>query len=279
MEEESARLKNAKEVGNPTSSSSFQEPQVSLPEQFDGKRTKLRSVVNQVKLYLELQPRKYPSERMKVGFVGTLLTGIAAAWFCPLYQSNSPLLNDFGLFIKNLQQKFRDFDKAVTSANKIRTLKQGTNAASVYATEFRLLASDLRWGEEALIDQYRRGLNNPVQDFLLTLPVPNTLSEAIISSVKCDNRIRELNNEKSSFSDAKDLYLEDDTNYGVVPMEVDMAKQKMIEGNKQQSSSRENERKRRLQLNLCLYCGAPGHQVRNCPRKNPEALNVRARRH
>lgn len=165
---------------NPAIANPYQEPQVSLPERYDGTRTKLRSFVNQVKLFLELQPRKYPSDRVKVGLVGTLLTGVAAAWFCPLYESSSPLLNDFDLFIQELQQTFGDFDKAVTSANHIRALQQGTNPASVYATEFRLLASDLCWGDQALIDQFRRGLNDPVKDLLLTFPLPATLSEAII---------------------------------------------------------------------------------------------------
>ena len=28
------------------------------------------------------------------------------------------------------------------------------------------------------------------------------------------------------------------------------------------------ERQRRLQNNLCLYCGGAGHRIRNCPAKN-----------
>ena len=101
-----------------------QEPPVSLPERFDGTRSKLQSFVNQVKLVFELQPRRYHTDRIKVGLVGTLLTGVAAAWFCPLFEANSPLMEDFTLFIQELHQTFGDYDKAITSANKIRALRQ-----------------------------------------------------------------------------------------------------------------------------------------------------------
>jgi hypothetical protein len=64
---------------------------------------------------------------------------------------------------------FGDSDKARTSANKLRCLQQGTRSAIVYTSEFRQLACDVNWGEAALIDQFRCGLRDDVQDLLLTL--------------------------------------------------------------------------------------------------------------
>jgi hypothetical protein len=34
------------------------------------------------------------------------------------------------------------------------------------------------------------------------------------------------------------------------------------------------ERQRRMDLRLCLYCGGSGHQVRGCPVKKPIHANV-----
>ena len=53
------------------------EPRVSLPDKFDGTRSKFRGFVNQIRLITVLQPERYPTEEARVGLVGTLLTGQA----------------------------------------------------------------------------------------------------------------------------------------------------------------------------------------------------------
>jgi hypothetical protein len=49
--------------------------------------------------------------------------------------------------------------------------------ATVYASKFRQLTYDVNWGEAALIDQFRCGLHDDVQDLLLTLADPSSFSE------------------------------------------------------------------------------------------------------
>lgn len=274
LEQEKAQMQSYMMQSSTASQLPMHEPSVSLPERFDGTRSKLRSFVNQVRLLFELQPRKYPTERIKVGLVGTLLTGAAAAWFCPLFENDSPLLENFELFIKELNQTFGDYDRAIVSANKLRLLRQGDNTASTYTTEFRLLASDLDWGENALIDQYRRGLNDAVKDLLITLPLPATLSEAISSAVKCDNRIRERLHERDTYNYTSRKQERITQNPEPTPMEIDGSGR----GTTTRMQNRAvDERNRRINMNLCFYCGAPGHRIRNCLKKRSESLNSHAR--
>jgi len=127
----------------------------------------------------------------RVGFVGTLLTGTAVAWFAPILETSSPLLQDFNAFMAEFEAVFGDSDKARTSANKLRHLQQGTRSAIVYASEFRQLAYDVNWGEVALINQFRCGHRDDVQDLLLTLADPSSFSEAITQAIRCDNRLFE----------------------------------------------------------------------------------------
>jgi hypothetical protein len=155
------------------------EPKISLPEKFDGTRPKFRGFVSQVRLIMQLHPRRYLDDTTHVGFVGTLLTGTAVAWFAPILETSSPFLQDFNAFMAEFEAVFGDSDKARTSANKLRRLQQGTRSAIVYASEFRQLACDVNWGEAALIDQFRCGLRDDVQDLLLTLADPSSFSEAI----------------------------------------------------------------------------------------------------
>jgi hypothetical protein len=172
------------------------EPQISLPEKFNGTRPKFRSFVSQVRMIMQLHPRHYFNDTTCVGFIGTLLTGTAATWFAPILETSSPLLQDFNAFMAEFEAVFRDSDKARTSANKLRRLQQGTRSAIVYTSEFRQLACDVNWGEAALIDQFRYGLHDDVQDLLLTFTNPFSLSEAITQAIRCDNCLFERRQEK-----------------------------------------------------------------------------------
>ncbi len=97
---------------------------------------------------------------------------------------------------------FGDSDKARTSANKLCRLQQGTRSAIIYALEFRQLACDVNWGEAALLDQFRCGLHDDVQDLLLTLVDPSSFSETITLAIRCDNCLFERRQEKRVTSNA-----------------------------------------------------------------------------
>jgi hypothetical protein len=92
---------------------------------------------------MQLHPRCYFDDTTRVGFVGTLLTGTAAAWFAPILVTSSLLLQNFNTFMAKFEVVFEDSDKARTSANKLRRLQQGTRSTIVYTSEFRQLACDV----------------------------------------------------------------------------------------------------------------------------------------
>ena len=53
---------------------SIVEPNVSLPEKFDGTRSRLRGFISQIRLTIRLQPRHYSNDFRQVGLISTLLT-------------------------------------------------------------------------------------------------------------------------------------------------------------------------------------------------------------
>ena len=101
------------------------------------------------------------------------------------------MLNNLDAFLNEFEPAFGDSDKTRTAANKIKILTQGNRPASTYASEFRLLACDLTWGESALIDQFHEHLRSDVKDLLLTMKDPTTLNEAIANAVRYDNHLFE----------------------------------------------------------------------------------------
>ena len=63
---------------------------------------------------------------------------------------------------------------------------------STYVVNFRLIASDIPWDEQDLMEQFRSGLHSDVKDLLLTFPEdPKSLTEAISRAIWCDNRLFE----------------------------------------------------------------------------------------
>ena len=87
------------------------EPNVSLLDKFNVTRSPLRRIINQICLIIRLQPRRYSDDFRQVGLIGTLLTGQAQAWFAPLVETSSPLLNDFQAFLTEFEATFGETDK------------------------------------------------------------------------------------------------------------------------------------------------------------------------
>ena len=100
-------------------------------------------------------------------------------------------MSNFEAFLQAFVEAFAEHDKVPVAASKIYSLRQGSRPASVYASDFRQLAADINWGEEAFMCQFHRGLKDNVKDLLLNLPNLCTLDEAISQAVKCDNPLFE----------------------------------------------------------------------------------------
>ena len=89
------------------------------------------------------------------------------------------------------QSTFDETDQRQTSLTKLYSFQQGSRPASVYASEFRQVACDISWDDQALCDHFHRGLRNDVKTLLLKFPEPTSLSQVIFQAVQCDNLLFE----------------------------------------------------------------------------------------
>ena len=71
---------------------------------------------------ITLHPSHYPTDVARMGLVGTLLTGTTLAWFAPLLEKYSTLLEDFEGFVQEFQANFGNTDSMRKTINKIRRL-------------------------------------------------------------------------------------------------------------------------------------------------------------
>jgi len=105
-------------------------------------------------------------------------------------------------------------------------------------------------------------LRDDVKDLLLNLSDPISLSEAVTQAVRCDNRLFERRQERRSTSGPYRADLATPSRQSNSSMPEPM----QIDSSRIQRLTQE-EKDRRRKEDLCMYCGGPGHQARNCQKK------------
>ncbi len=239
------------------------EPRLPVPESYSGEPSFCRAFLTRCSMHFSLQPRTFNNEQTKVAFVLTLLTGRAALWGTAVWENQDPCCASFQALSGEMR---RVFDRAVAgreAARILADLRQGERSVSDYSIEFRTLAAECRWNEEAQWDMFLHGLADRVQKEIYVLDLPTTLNGLIDLALRVDARLARVEQrvpssrvpggaESQRFSGGDAV----SPTYDHEPMQVGRAR-----------LSREEKERRRSQ-GLCLYCGGAGHYLNKCPVKD-----------
>ncbi|KAI2659925.1 Transposon Tf2-9 polyprotein [Labeo rohita] len=240
----------------PSGAAQAPEPRLSPPELYSGEPNFCRAFLTRCSMHFSLQPRTFPSEESKVAFALTLLTGKAALWGTAVWENQDPCCASF----------------SALSAE----MKRGERSVSDFSIEFRTLAAECRWNEEAQWDMFLHGLADRIQREIYALDLPADLNGLIDLALRVDARLSRAERRclparlppgegppaRASGNDAVGPFQDHE------PMQVGRAR-----------LTRE-ERERRRSHGLCLYCGAAGHFAFSCPsssRSTSTLLPVRLR--
>ena len=257
-------------------------PKIASPQFYDGSRKELRDFVTQIKMNINVQRSRFPDEASKICYTCSFLRGPAFSWAQPYVEemgsaSEPDFMKSFSSFVKELCNAFGEPDEVSTAEQALAKLKQGSDSAAEYAAMFRRLASRTGWNDAALKFAFRSGLTEHIKDELATRDMPEKFNDYIQMVIKLDNRIREREAEKRlkytfkssqtkprlfhMFPDSKPAQVpEQPSTSDITPMEIDATRKKY-------SPLSSDEKRRRHELNLCLYCGGNGHRANVCPRK------------
>lgn len=241
----------------------FREPDVEFPEKFSGKSSQLKNFIASIRNIVELRPLSYNSDRRKTGLVGSLCTHDALNWYRSLQDFNSPLLQDFESFVGEMTLNFGDANFTEKARKRLLELNQGNKSASSYASRFRLLAPETGFDQETLLFHFERGLNSDVRRAIAVNDKEFTLLEDIIKyAIKVDNRLFE-----SNFYDRSAQQVKSPSVMNIpTPMDIGSVRPR--------GPLDASEKDRRRRLNLCLYCGKPGHLASSCPNKKSSQPNA-----
>ncbi|MBW0530820.1 hypothetical protein O181_070535 [Austropuccinia psidii MF-1] len=190
----------------------FKTPSMKEPASFDGtKAYRLIAFVQSCKLIFHNDPSNFFSERKRVLYSTSFLTGRSGKWIEPdlLNISNedpSYLLNSWHLFETQLFTLFGDPNEARKAEKELDNLRiKGSGHVSLNIAGFISLIPIIGdWGERAYIHVYRRGLASRFLDQLASHPGNfDSLQEPMDSTLELDTRYPERQKEKVSHQEKK----------------------------------------------------------------------------
>ena len=280
------------------------------PEPFTGKDPKkLKTFLLQCRLYFRgLSDFEDGSKR--VTFALSYLRDIAQEWFEPglsgLTDDYPEWLDDWDLFVAELKTNFGPFDESADIKHELSHLRMKDNQRiSDYLVHFNSLAVRCLWGDSALRYRFYEGLLTRLKDEICKGDgKPNTLPELKKKAQNIDARYWERAQERSHEQNHRPANQSKPSSSNTSTTSSSTPKPASTSGSTSQSSrskpgkSKETpkpqtkkpdltrkldtrgkltqqERQRRIDNDLCLYCGKKGHRVPDCELKQ-EAAKGRA---
>ena len=121
-----------------------------------GNEVLCKTFITDCSIHFELTPLVFPTDRLKITFMISHLSGRAKAWTSVECSWGSTLfLADFQVALKRL------FDPVTTGREKpqeLSGLRQGSGSVCDYAICFRTLAAESGWNSTALYNVFLKGL-------------------------------------------------------------------------------------------------------------------------
>lgn len=239
---------------------------LSPPERFFGDPKRFNVFLGQCRLHFMCKPAVFPDDKSKIAFVMSYLGGNAATWSFPLVERNDPILVDFTKFCDEMKKLFDRKAYSLSLDRELITLKQGTRDLLPYITDFNRLVVETEWPQEKRISLFYQGLRSDLKDVLASVvPLPVTCEGLIDLTVQLDHRLQERKEDKQR-GEFKIPYIR--------PRVLAEGNSSNMTGNDSRQAGglrgpiSAEERQRRRQQKLCMYCGKAGHFIQNCSMRN-----------
>jgi len=270
------------------------------PDPFDGSDPrKLRTFLLQCKLNFRDRKDHFQDDLVKVSYVLSFLKGMALECFEPgLLEDIEPAwLSNFALFVQELESNFGTYNPVGEAESELEALHmQESHQATKYFIKFTQLTARVHWGEAALLRQAYNGLvkrikNNMVHhDKLTTLAGIIKLVQAIdLRYWECKAEVSQETTTSGSSGHKNENKSSDNTksDKGKSSSQSKQKSSNQSSGSSQSKGSSlepkktnpdlssklekdskltQQERQRCLDKNLCLFCRAPGHMAKDCPK-------------
>ena len=289
-----AQMLALKVNSTPISPPTTPRPRAALPEVFSGKREDWKSFKSHLDLFFMTHGSAYPTDSDKIMFAISRLGTDTSAFkmmetyipkFRGLPELRPALITNLEVFLDFMNKNFGVVNSHIVAEISLRNLKQKGSALD-YTNKFMNIAADISWNDHdgAMISAYRLGLKESVLEILARDKEPTTFAEFTQLAIEIDTRqysyflTRPSTRTSSSSSSAPVTRsnLNHQTPRTPAPAATETGPTMMDLGQAQHRPITAVEKQRRKDANLCGYCGAEDHWIRDCPLKTAGKKTVSA---
>ena len=165
---------------------------VPKPHDYDGDRQKLLTFCREAETYIIDQGLDNDSDTEKaINIIAGYMTGNAANWYTITYATraqNERKWESREEFWTEVKARFGEADPTFAARTKLSRLKQGSKSVQSYSSLFNELALLTGYNNEALIQEYFKGLNMDIlQGIFRWDTIPTTLEKAIDAATREEN--------------------------------------------------------------------------------------------
>jgi hypothetical protein len=219
-------------------------------------------------------PDSLSSDHDKIQYALQSMDGTPFKYFAPYVNRDAEdvegILEDYEKFLAVLEETHGDQNNLDEVESKLLRLRQHGSTMASYIASFRTLDARLRWNEAALVARFKDGLSDEVKaslapywNTLKTLRDTQNKATTVYNNLATQHRLRSRNPVKHNPvvhrrplpSQTAQVHANQASAPNDVSMDLDAIRSRQLSA---------QEKQRRRDANLCLYCGGAGHQVRDC---------------
>ena len=258
--------------------------EINRPEDFNGTNDKkLQPFFFTCELNFDSNPRQFSSDERKIHYAISFFTGTPLKWVQTQFGKNPrpEFLSDWKRFKQEVTKLFGNPDPTSVAATALDNIyMQDNHKATRFITDFMTIASELNWGDDVLEHYFFRRLPPRLRSEIIRAGHRKGFEELRLQALELDRNhwdaLEETKatnntpqaqkaNKKKSDSTSKSNSSNSNSN-------SNSNQQKKSKTNKPDLSNiltsdkrlKPEERQRRIEQNLCLYCGKSGHKAPEC---------------
>lgn len=226
---------------------------------------------------IERFPESLHTEREKINYAVLSMDGIPSKFVAPYINGtvndDDGILRSYDKFMDTLEELYGDQTQVEETSYRLQRLRQ-TGLMIDYITTFKELSSRLRWNEPALVARFKDGLSDEIKQMLAaqwhslqTLKATQAAATTAYQNLQSQTRFRgRLHKPATPLSRKPYTTVQTPSTSGPTPMDLDTVKVRRLTP---------DEKQRRREQGLCLYCGGKDHFALSCPlKKGPQVAVV-----
>lgn len=135
------------------------EPHIPPLSKYSGDPDPCHSFFTQLRLIFSAQPQKFSQEALKIPFLASLLEGSPLNYINNLFEQDSTTVKTFAWIEAKFKRIYDHPAWGQQAALLLMKFRQGNKPIRQYVAEFRSLAVEAKWDENALITAFLEGLD------------------------------------------------------------------------------------------------------------------------